>query len=318
MTNMTCEKRLSAAAANWLARRFGHWERIDAFARQRTRHRVFSIAAPAGRFVLKLHGDEQSWNAEVFAYRTWCSRGGGCFPELLGVLDPGEGMGILIGHLDGRPLEASDLPEAVICAAWRKAGRLAALVGSQGPGEWFGAPDRRGRPLEVPLADPVEYVRSQVRTWAGTAREMNLLTCQEEALARWADGHAESYAGEVPQPVNRDFTPGNWMVDSAGNFVGAVDLEEMRWGTRAEGLAHLYTKFAWDHPGRAAAFFQGYGDSFVDRQPVQLRVACIVLGLATLVRGAKWSNPMYVHRGQAILGRLAETMAEQPPPRTPP
>lgn len=295
---------LAPRVAAWLRDRLGPFEVMPWSPSGRRRHGVFRIAAGGGAYYLKLHVDARSWQTEVFAYRHWCPAAWDCFPQLVGVLEANVGPGILTRALRGQPLEGRDLPEPAACEVWRAAGSLAACLARQAVGTWFGRPGREGRPQGPSTLDAAQYVRRELLDWTRRAQQARLTLPSEDRLAAWATEQCTCFAGEEPRPVNRDFTDGNWLVDAEGAFVGAVDLEEMRWGTRAESFAHLFTKRAYLDPALQRAFFEGYGEPFLDRHPVQFRVAGVALGLATLLLGHQRRSAAHLARGHAILQRL--------------
>jgi len=261
------------------------------------RHDVRRVTSDTGAWVLKLHRDQRSWNAEVFAYRQWCGAAQGSFARLTGASQ--EHRAILTSYIAGRPLEEARLPERLVLEAWREAGRIAALVHGQAAGERFGPP------WEAPLQDPVAYIRRSLDSAAGRARRAGLLQEADERLVWWAEENCDVFRGEVARPVNPDYTPGNWLVDGGGRFLGAVDLEEMRWGVRVEAFSHLWAKFTPDWPDREAAFFDGYGMNPHRALPQQVRHICVRTALTNLILGRERNDARYAARGRGLLARLA-------------
>ena len=266
-----------------------------------SRHRVYAIQAERGSFFLKLHRDEKSWHAETYAYSHWCAVAPSHFAEVAGILRAPRLRGILTRALPGRPLENMDFPEDVVREAWRAAGRLAALVHNQAAGAWFGVPDVDGQPLGDATDNAAEYVRNELSAYRESVRLRDLLSAEEWRAVDWARDNCDIFGDELPRPINPDYAPGNWLVDGNGRFLGAVDLEDMRWGVRLEAFSHLWAKFALDHPGWEAAFFDGYGMNPHEECPLQVRHVCIRAALANIVLGSKRGDVRYLNRGRRLL-----------------
>lgn len=294
-------QRIPQLVAEWMEPLIGPYSMLAPGGLTPSRHRVYTIEAEQGLFFLKLHLDENSWHAEAFAYRNWCAPAASSFAGVVGVFRAPGLRGILTRSLPGRPLENLEFPEDVVRTAWRAAGRLAALVHNQAEGRWFGVPNIDGQPLGSATEDAAEYIRNQICAHEERARLWDLLSAEEWRAVRWAHENCDVFASELPRPVNPDYAPGNWLVDANGCFLGTVDLEEMRWGVRLEAFSHLWAKFALDHPGREAAFFEGYGMNPHEEYPLQVRHVCIRAGLANIVLGGERGDVRYLDRGHRLL-----------------
>jgi hypothetical protein len=185
------------------------------------------------------------------------------------------------------------------------AGELARRLRDLGPGPWFGVPDEEGGPFGSCTDDAVEHMAVTFAGWFDRALRLGCLTEAEQQLAEWAREHADVYAGEVPVPVSRDYTPGNWLVDAAGNFVGVIDLENTLWGVALDPFPRLWARYFLACPGAEAAFIAGYGTDLPRERPLQVRHLTISVGIADLVLGTELGRSDYVERGRSSLGRLA-------------
>ncbi|WP_448189142.1 aminoglycoside phosphotransferase family protein [Azospirillum sp. sgz301742] len=167
---------------------------------------------------------------------------GGHTPELVGVLEPRDGLpmgALLVTEIAGRPPRLPDDMPAIAEA-------LAALHRLPLPNE---------RP---PLASPPDPVAATLALVLRQAEHFARAGLEPDALVRIEAELAAAQAAKIDAPmpitlVGTDTHPGNFLIDAAGK-AWFTDLEKAQYGHPAIDLAHasLYTSTMWD-PDVAAA-----------------------------------------------------------------
>jgi aminoglycoside phosphotransferase (APT) family kinase protein len=161
---------------------------------------------------------------------------GGHTPELIGVLEPRDGLpmgALLVTEIVGRPPR---LPEDMLAIA-----------------EALAALHRLPLPTErAPLASPPDPVAATLALVLRQAEHFPRAGLEPAALARIEAELAAAQATKIDAPtpialVGTDTHPGNFLIDAAGK-AWFTDLEKAQYGHPAIDLAHasLYTSTMWD------------------------------------------------------------------------
>ncbi len=167
---------------------------------------------------------------------------GGHTPELVGVLEPRDGLpmgALLVTEVAGRPPRLPDDMPAIAEA-------LASLHRLPLPAD------------RAPLASPPDPVAATLALVLRQAEHFARAGLEPAVLARIGEelAAARSLRPDAPMPValvGTDTHPGNFLIDAAGK-AWFTDLEKAQYGHPAIDLAHasLYTSTMWD-PDVAAA-----------------------------------------------------------------
>ncbi len=139
--------------------------------------------------------------------------------------------------------------------------------------------------------------------WYRMAKDADCLSGEEMTLAEWAIGNMNAFGGEKAVPVNRDFTPGNWLVRTDGTFAGIIDFECMEWGIPVDSFCMLWSRYFPGYPDGEKAFWEGYGTA---PDPVQARIARIKVEMANVGYGAAHSIAGLVESGRTMLRTIAD------------
>lgn len=285
-------------------------EVIAAYRAASARAGVWRLRVPAGDVMLKLHRDPTAYATELFAYTQWTAGYAPCASALLDFDDACRGL--LLTAIDGLPFRPAHLPPSQALTVYAQAGARARRVRDLGVGPYFGAPVTAG----PRWTDPVAYMAAFFATQCAPALHGDLLHAAERELAAWAAAHFAVYAGEQPVPVNRDFTPKNWLVDVENRLVGMIDFEHMGWGIAAETFAPLWARHFPALPGSEAAFVAGYGAQPARACPAQVRHLLILTGLADIAWGARHGRADRVQCGHGLLARVGACQMTTPLPST--
>ncbi|HYG85999.1 MAG TPA: aminoglycoside phosphotransferase family protein [Azospirillum sp.] len=212
---------------------------------------------------------------------------GGHTPELVDVLEPGDGLpmgALLVSEIVGRPPRLPDDMPAIARA-------LASL-------HRLPLPPVEDRPPLASPADPVAatlaLVLKQSEHFAQAGLEPNALARIEEELAA-----ARTVRVEAPMPVTlvgTDTHPGNFLIDEAGK-AWFTDLEKAQYGHPAIDLAHasLYTSTMWDPdvaaaltPDEVTAFHAAWEEAVPAELASAVRVWLSPLRRLTWLRSLSW------------------------------
>ncbi len=286
---------------SWLDGLIGKYHIISVHREHSAGTGVWKIGTSLGSYFLKLHKEEKKWHPEVYAYNNWSSSYKPYLPELVGVFQENNIQGVLVTAIDGVPLRDIDLPESKILNVYSCAGKLARNLHSSERGAWFGIPDSKGRPLSEHYGEPVEYMRADFNRWFSKALTLDSLSKRELKLAHWALDNVSVFSQEPPIPINEDYTPGNWLVNQQGEFVGVVDFECMYWGIEVDSFAILWERYFPRSPEAERAFFEGYGMNPSSERPLQVKHVCIKIGIADVVWGIEKNKKKNVELGRRIL-----------------
>ena len=286
---------------SWLEHLIGKYHVISVHREHSARTGVWKIGTSLGGYFLKLHKEKRKWHPEVYAYNNWISSYKPYLPELVGVFQENNIQGILVTAINGVPLRDIDLPESKTLNVYSCAGKLARNLHSSKRGTWFGIPNSEGRPLGEHHSDPVEYMRADLNRWFSRALRLNCLSKSELKLARWALENLGVFSQEPPIPINEDYTPGNWLVNQKGEFLGVVDFECMYWGAEVDSFAILWERYFARSPKAERAFFEGYGMNPLSERPLQVKHVCIKIGIADVVWGIEKGKNKNIELGRRIL-----------------
>lgn len=259
-------------------------------------------------YYLKTFSRKQRWHPEVYAYNHWVNGLQPYVPKLITAYE-GEGwQAILISAIDGVTLREVSLEPAVRYAAYQKAGQLTRHIHEAQNGEWFGRPDKDGKPIELFYhTDPVVYIRDTLLDFSDKCREVRLLQPSEIDLLEWALQHVEVFEGSKPVAISWDSTPGNWLVDADGNFAGMIDFENMLWGVDVDNFSVLFERYFISDKEAMKAFFDGYGTDILEQKAVHIRICCIKLALGDIYWGTQNNLPGVIAHGRKLLASLQIT-----------
>ena len=291
---------------DWLKSSLGYYEILSSHRVHDARTGVWRLTADSGRYFVKIHKEKRKWHPEIYAYKKWVSGYSPYAPKLIDTFEGDNSQGILLCDLEGVPLREVMLPEEKILRVYAKAGELTKQLHSLTVGSWFGVPDCEGQPLRGSEVSAIDYMRMDFYKWCGKALTDNYLEKDETKLAVWALTNFDVYKDEPAIPINNDYTPGNWLVDSNGEFAGVIDFECMQWGLQADSFAILWLRYFVGRPMLEDAFFAGYGSNLADDKPKQVRHVCIKIGIANIVWGIEHSNKGNIKQGRALLKRIAK------------
>lgn len=297
----------SNAIKEWLQTHLITYEIIEDYI-NKSRNKVYKLFSPNGFFFLKLHCNRQHWNKECYAYKNCTKLAPKYFPKLISIFDSHTDYGILTSSLPGLPLEIMNCTKKVNCSVWYDAGKLAAKLNKAISGQWFGVPDFNHKNFSPFFYDPVKYTVFNIQKWLNKSLLLKILEHKEKELVDWALNNCKCFENEKPCLVNTDYTPGNWIVNKDGKFLGVVDLEDMHWGIRAENFAHLWTKFTSFESMENKAFYDGYEEDFYNNNPIQSIIACIKLALATRVYGSSWQSLKHINNSKTIFNWIINIM----------
>lgn len=223
-------------AAQWLGETLGPFEVVGCCRGESSRTGVWKVKSRNGTHYLKLNGRRVRWATELYVYQNWATVFTPFAPELQGVLDKGGQVGLLLGALEGVPLREVTIAPAQEVKTYAMAGELLARLSTCQTGSWFGQMDEQGRAvsfagelLEEPVRDPRSYYRDLISGSIQGAEAAAALIPYERRIAESVLYSLESIVFPQPVPTSLDYTPGNWIVDSNGNFRGLIDFENMLW-----------------------------------------------------------------------------------------
>jgi len=301
--------RIPVTAKNWLLNHVGEFtsEYVQRATKKHTQ--IWRISSESGAYYFKLFRENQRFNNEVFAYRNWAAAYSPLVPNLSGVYKNQSVQGLLITSLDGIPLRKGNFSSKTIVSVYRKAGQLCRQLENFSVGTHSDLPETDDVILDdkyFPFSnarnhDPVEHVRSQFLELFDSAMELSVLEPDEKLKAEEALDQMDVFKDEILVPVNIDYTPGNWIVDSRGCFSGIIDLEHLSWNVPVFSLTRLITTyFPFQENGRKA-FYDGYGRNLEIENSDQVKILVIMDGLRYLVRGIKKNNSLHITRGKNIL-----------------
>ncbi|MGD0006536.1 MAG: aminoglycoside phosphotransferase family protein [Anaerolineaceae bacterium] len=286
----------------------GPFQVICNYRAQGSRTGVWKVAASTQSFILKLYHEKRKWHPEVYAYTHWTKAYAPYAPELVGVIENEEIHGILTTVIPGFPLREMQFPDNKIAEVFFQAGQLARSLHSCQPGEWFGIPDYQGFPLHDSTHDPVSTMKADFEKWYTKAINLQCLEKTEIALGEWALENMNVYAGELPLPINQDYSPGNWLVNEQGKLVGVVDFECMAWGVRVDSFALLWDRYFPENPRFEEAFWNGYGIDLGEILPLQVFNVCIKIGIADISLGTEFKNELSILSGRQLIRRVADDL----------
>lgn len=242
--------------ARWLDGALGT-HRLEAVVQATERSTVWRIATREGRVVVKRYVQARPWHHEVHAYRAWAPALEPFVPRLLA--SSPELRAVAVSALPGVPMKTIDLPAPVARRITCEAGALARRFVDAGRSTWFGAADADGAPLDAAIADPVAFLRADVRHWGDLIEGAGVLGDDGRAAVERIEDRLGIFAGCPAVPVNVDFDAGNWLV-ADGRLTGVIDFEFARWGVEAETFVPIWTRaYARRCPDAEAAFVEGYG-----------------------------------------------------------
>ncbi len=286
----------------------GPYKVMDNYRAQGARTGVWKIIARAQSFILKLHHQKRKWHPEVYAYTHWAKAYAPFAPELVGVIENEDTQGIVTTLMPGIPLREMHIPDKKIAEVYCQAGQLASSLHRCQPGEWFGIPDCRGFPLQDSYPDPVTAMRADFEKRYSKAINLQCLEKTEIALGEWALRNMNVYAGEVPLPINQDYSPGNWLVNEQGKLVGVIDFECMAWGVRVDSFALLWERYFPENLLYQEAFWEGYGIDPRKDLPLQVFNVCIKIAIADIALGTQFKDERSILLGRQLIRRLGSSL----------
>lgn len=292
----------------WASEKLGDFEIISTYRDPDKENGVWKIDSGSDLFFLKMHQMKSDWHQEVNTYSNWAMDLKPYVPTLEGVYE-GQGLqGILLSAQSGIPLkEADHLSKNNLYLIFGIAGQLARQVHSQHRGDWFGRCTSNGQPLEENFNDPIEYFKSEFLKPFNLALRQNSLTRDEIKMANWVHDNIHSLADQVPVPVNRNYSPRDWLVDEEGRLSGVIDFEKTYWGLSLDTFGTLWDQYFPLYDGAEEAFFAGYGYNPLDTKPTQTRVIMIKVAIENICYGTSQGREEYIQRGKRLLVRVEET-----------
>lgn len=266
---------------------------------------VWKIQSSSHRnqFFLKTFSRLERWYPEVYAYKHWIKVLHPFVPELIGAYRGENWQAILITPLEGIIMRETSLDSDKLYHAYTKAGQLTRILHQSKTGEWFGRPGPDGKPIELySHRDPVNYIYNSMTELFEKCKERNLLTQHEIKLAEWAIKETDVFRGSKPVPISWDSTPGNWLVDRHGNFIGMIDFENMLWGIDVDQFSILFERYFLNDNRAKDAFF-----SVMERiLETQMRICSIKLAIGDILYGTQRNVPRFIEYGRNLLKRLSE------------
>ncbi|MNW23489.1 Phosphotransferase enzyme family protein [compost metagenome] len=255
-------------------------------------------------YYLKFYANKQRWCSEVYAYKHWMYHLKPYAPELIHILEGKSWQAVLMTSLDGTIMRDTELGPQALQDAYYRAGELTRCVHRLTTGDWFGPMDQVGNPLEaIPCKDPISYVTDSIRDVARECLGKGLLVPSEIELMEWALQNVEVFEHTQPVPVNWDSTPGNWLVDRMGRFMGMIDFENMLWGIDVDSFSILFERYFEDQT-IMKSFFNGYGLEVLEEKSTHIKICCIKLGLSNIYWGEKHGSLRVASYGKTLLQRI--------------
>jgi aminoglycoside phosphotransferase len=292
----------------WLQTVLGGYRVLSAHRANSHRTGVWQLHCSNQRYFFKLHYDRLVWHSEVYAYQQWVSAYEPYVPKLIAVFEDEDLQGLLITAIAGTPLKDSQLDETMAIEVYRQAGRLCKRLHELPAGSSFGLLSEQGVLvnyqgvcLGASASDPVAFIRNNFIELQSQAQTLGGIESDELAKIEQALEAMEVFRREVPTVVNTDYTPGNWLVDQAGRFVGVIDLEHVFRNVMIDAFTRLVVA---NYPQGTYAFFDGFGSNPLFTRLMQCRIVCLRHALYYIGYGMKSNNKNWVKRGKEIFRQL--------------
>lgn len=280
----------------------GDYEVLKVYREGSNRTGVWKIKADGQEYFVKTNSRRSRWAPEVYAYQNWLHKIQPYAPKLIRSFDLGSQVGMIVTSLKGIPLNEAGVTETQLANSFKKVGELTRILHANCQGEWFGRPGVDGECIDAKCYhNPVEYLGDSVQNMLKAGMEKEWYLKEEIVLGEWILAHSKLVQNEVPVATNWDSSPGNWLVDEQGNFVGLIDFENMLWGLGVDNFGMVYERHFIRFPDCKRAYFEGYGmDVFVEKFEV-IKVSLIKLGLADIWYGNQIKDERVVNLGRELL-----------------
>jgi hypothetical protein len=310
------EVKIPEPAQFWLQTVLGRYHVLSVHRAGSNRTGVWKLRCADQNYFFKLHYDRLVWYSEVYAYQHWATAYEPYAPQLIAVFEDEHSPGLLTIAIAGIPLKDSQLDEPATLEVYRQAGRLCKRLGDLPAGVNFGLMNEQGmpvnyqgEPLGVSAPDPVTFIQDNFIELSSQAQMLGGIKSDELVQIELALEAMEVFRQEVPMVVNTDYTPGNWLVDQAGKFVGVIDLEHVFRNVTIDAFTRLIVA---NYPRGAYAFFEGWGNNPLVTRLMQARIVCLRHALFYIGYGIKSNNEDWVKRGKEIFRRLERLIRLEP------
>lgn len=259
---------------------------------------VWRLKGSGRKAVLKAHRQGRKLRQELAAYREWMPR---LSPKLPASLRTPQLIAeklehpraLLLGWEEGQLLEAATVAPEVERDLHRLAGIFLQALHSLATTDVD----------TMSLADA--YLR-RLAVWSHRATNV---------LPRKLIDNVNAYAVEaVPYvslqsrvPCHRDFTPRNWLVDTAQGQAGAltvIDFEHSHPDLYLADLQRMWAGLWPSRPDLRESFFEGYGRSLSADDEAALRSTMAMWGLTTVVWAREHGDAELEQVGLTVLSKL--------------
>ncbi len=303
---------ISKDANAWLLSHIGNYKILDACRCHSPRTGVWRLKGETANYYFKINRRRNRWGSEVYAYQNWVPAIEPYAPRLHAVYDCADNPGLLLSEMPGKPLSETAVEGRAMEESFFKAGNLLRRLHDSMNGEWFGFVDEKGSPIDGQgnplhaelLHDLPRQKLEVLNRLLQNADSMDCFEPSERRILQWAVESVGCYESEQPIPTSEDYTPGNWLVDSAGNLAAIIDFENMLWGDRMFPFSRLLNDYFPFFPGAENSFYEGYGGCPPGEQPIQAKIACAIYAGNYVTQGIKSKNAGYLNRGKAAFQRI--------------
>ena len=304
MSAIQLEAEIPKPAQFWLRTVLGGYRVRSAHRAGSSRTGVWQLQCSNQCYFFKLHYDRLVWHSEVYAYQHWATAYEPYVPKLIAVFEDGHLQGVLTTAIAGTPLKDSQLDETSVLEAYRQAGRLCKRLHELPAGTSFGLISEQGvpvnyqgDPLGASASDPAAFIRNNFLELLSQAQMLGGIESDELVQVQSALEAMDVFRQEVPTVVNTDYTPGNWLVDQEGKFVGVIDLEHVFRNVLIDAFTRLIVA---NYPRGTYSFFDGLGNNPLATRLMQARIVCLRHALYYVGYGIKSDNTNWVKRGKEI------------------
>lgn len=312
MSTRKSQEEIPKEVQQWLRMILGEYVVLATYRAGSHRTGVWQIESAHQRYFFKLHHNRIVWYSEIYAYQHWSVAYEPYVPSLIAVFADEQRQGLLITAIKGIPFKDTQLGETAALEVYQEAGRLCAQLHKLPAGNNFGLVSEQGLPVNyqgLPLggsaADPVAFIRDNFLELLTHALSVGGIEPDELPQFEQALDAMDVFAPEAPAVVNTDYTPGNWLVDHAGKFVGIIDLEHIFPNLMIDAFTRLIVV---DNPRGTHAFFEGFGYNPLRTQQTQARIVCLRHALYYVGYGMVQQNKLWLERGKTIFRQLDTLM----------
>lgn len=239
------------------------------------------------RYYLKLHKQARKFARERRFYEEWKPHLPDMTPDLVAVLP----NALLIGALPGEPMSTAELEQEDERIIFAEAGRfLRALTG---------IPYRAVQAVTL-----AQELAARMDRWLAHARDY-----VNAGDIRWAADRfrpADAFRDVARVACYGDFQPRNWMIDLSSGTprLGVFDFEHTSGDLWFLGIVKLWDRSWIARPDLEASFWEGYGRTLAAHEHDQLRQACLLHAIGTIVWSRKHGDTNYEAHGRRLLARL--------------